>query len=85
MSQKRIGQLMGREAQTVALWEKSEALNSDVDFLIRHIYRSTVLKERRSYIELVDALNDLDDAEHEQKALLLGPDADVNAWKPIAA
>jgi len=28
MSQKRIGELMGKEAQTVALWEKSEELNT---------------------------------------------------------
>ena len=64
MSQKRIGELMGKEAQTVAIWEKSKELNRDVDFLIRHIYRQTVLNERRTYIEMVDHLNHLDREEH---------------------
>lgn len=67
MSQKRIGELMGKEAQTVALWEKGGALNRDVDFLIRHIYRQTVLNERRTYIEMVDRLNHLDRAENAER------------------
>jgi putative transcriptional regulator len=65
MSQKRIGELMGKEAQTVALWEKSDQVNQDVDFMIRHIYRQTVINARQTYVELVDHLNELDRAEHE--------------------
>lgn len=65
MSQKRIGELMGKEAQTVAVWEKSEKVNQDVDFMIRHIYRQTVVNARQTYVELVDYLNGLDRAEHE--------------------
>lgn len=67
MSQKRIGELMGKEAQTVAHWEKGGELNKDVDFLIRHIYRQTVLNERRTYIEMVDRLNHLDRAENAER------------------
>jgi DNA-binding transcriptional regulator YiaG len=64
MSQKRIGELMGKEAQTVAIWEKSPELNRDVDFLIRHIYRQAILDERQTYVEMVDRLNHLDRVEN---------------------
>lgn len=63
MSQKRIGELAGKEAQTIAIWEKSEKLNQDADFLIRHIYKQTVINGHSNYIEMVDHLNDLDEAE----------------------
>ena len=67
MSQKRIGELVGKEAQTVALWEKSEKVNSEIDYMIRHIYRQVVINGRQSYVELVDFLNGLDRAEHEMR------------------
>lgn len=38
MSQKSLGELFGKSAQTVALWEKSEALNPEVEYLIRHVF-----------------------------------------------
>jgi DNA-binding transcriptional regulator YiaG len=60
ISQKRFGELLGRTAQTVALWEKSEQIHDDADFLIRHIYRQTKINERDSYVELVDYLNSQD-------------------------
>ena len=60
MSQKRIGELVGKEAQTIAKWEKSEKLNQDADFLIRHIYRQTMINHHENYIEMVDYLNNLD-------------------------
>lgn len=60
MSQKRIGELVGKEAQTIAKWEKSEKLNQDADFLIRHIYRQTMINHHENYIEMVDHLNNLD-------------------------
>lgn len=64
MSQKRIGELLGKEAQTVALWEKSDELNRDVDFIIRHIYRQKVSNHRQVYEEMVDSLNAVERAEH---------------------
>ncbi|MDD5037268.1 MAG: hypothetical protein PHE55_21285 [Methylococcaceae bacterium] len=67
MSQKRIGELMGKEAQTVAIWEKSEKVNQDVDFMIRHIYRQTAINARQTYVELVDFLNALDRTEYQNK------------------
>lgn len=51
MSQKRVGELLGKEAQTVALWEKSATVNQDVDFMIRHIYRQTAINCRQTYME----------------------------------
>ncbi len=65
MSQKRIGELLGKEAQTVALWEKSEQINPDVDFMVRHIYRQIAINARQTYVELVDYLNALDRTEHD--------------------
>lgn len=60
MSQKRIGGLVGKEAQTIANWEKSKELNQDADFLIRLIYRQTAINCHENYIEMVDHLNSLD-------------------------
>lgn len=67
MSQKRVGELLGKEAQTVALWEKAEAVNRDVDFMIRHIYRQTAINARQTYVEMVDYLNAQDRGEYRNK------------------
>ena len=67
LSQKRMGELLGKEAQTVALWEKSETLNKDVDFMVRHIYRQTAINARQVYVEMVDYLNAMDRTEHQEK------------------
>ena len=64
MSQKRLGELLGKEAQTVAIWEKSDRVKDDVDFCIRHIYRQTALNSRQTYVELVDYLNSQDRQDH---------------------
>ncbi|MCI0734459.1 MAG: hypothetical protein L0Y38_11685 [Methylococcaceae bacterium] len=81
MSQKRIGELMGKEAQTVALWEKSEQVNQEVDFMIRHIYRQTVINVRQTYVELVDYLNGLDRAELENRLTF---EETENGWEKAA-
>ncbi|MGH8474490.1 MAG: helix-turn-helix domain-containing protein [Methylococcales bacterium] len=81
MSQKRIGELLGKEAQTVALWEKSEQIGREVDFMIRHIYRQTVINARQTYVELVDYLNGLDRAE--QVSQLTFQETE-NGWKKAA-
>lgn len=60
MSQKSLGELFGKSAQTVALWEKSEALNPEVEYLIRHVYRQTAIDKSDSYVELVQRLNQRD-------------------------
>ena len=60
MSQKSLGELFGKSAQTVALWEKSEALNPEVEYLIRHVYRQTAIDKSDSYVELGQRLNQRD-------------------------
>lgn len=60
MSQKRIGELVGKDAQTIARWEKSDELNQDADFVVRHIYQQTVINRHANYEEMVDDLNNLD-------------------------
>jgi DNA-binding transcriptional regulator YiaG len=64
MSQKRLGGLLGKEAQTVAIWEKSERVKDEVDFFVRHIYRQVALNSRQTYVELVDYLNAQDRQDH---------------------
>ncbi|SMF96992.1 DNA-binding transcriptional regulator YiaG, contains XRE-type HTH domain [Methylomagnum ishizawai] len=69
MSQKTVGELMGKEAQTVALWEKAEALKPDVDFLFRHIYRQIAINNSDSYRELVERLNHMDRRENDAQMM----------------
>jgi putative transcriptional regulator len=64
LSQRRLGELLGREGQTVALWEKGEQLQEGTDYLVRHIYRQFV-GEQSSYVEEVDRLRALDQREYE--------------------
>lgn len=59
MSQKRLGEVFGKDAQTIANWEKKKNVSRDADFLIRHIYRQT-RGGRQIYVEMVDHLNMLD-------------------------
>lgn len=56
LSQAKLGELLGKTAQSVALWEKSGKVPPAVDFLIRHIYRQNVLCSRETYVETVEAL-----------------------------
>lgn len=70
-SQKRLGELLGKEAQTVALWEKSDRINEDVDFCVRHIYVQTVINARHSYVEMVDELKAQDRRERAEQVLFL--------------
>lgn len=65
MSQKRLGELLGRDAQSVATWEKKDEVGEFANYLIRHIYKQTK-GDRSGYVELVDHLNELDRQEHFQ-------------------
>jgi DNA-binding transcriptional regulator YiaG len=67
MSQKTVGEFMGKEAQTVAGWEKSDSLNPDVDYLFRHIYRQIVINQSDSYVDLVKRLNHMDCCANDMK------------------
>jgi putative transcriptional regulator len=58
LSQSRLGELMGKTDQTVARWEKAQEVLPDTDFLVRHIYRQTVVSACASYVEMVDYLKE---------------------------
>jgi putative transcriptional regulator len=60
LSQSRLGELMGKTAQTVAHWEKKEGVPPDAGFLIRYIYRQTIIGGHESYVEMVDKLREKD-------------------------
>lgn len=64
MSQKRLGELLGKDAQSVARWEKEDTNKKEADFLIRHIYKQTKMSCHQSYVEMVDHLNRLDKDEY---------------------
>ena len=81
MSQKTVGELMGKEAQTVALWEKADALKPDVDFLFRHIYRQAAINHSDSYRELVERLNRMDRRENDVQMMFK---ATGNGWDKAA-
>ena len=63
MTQRRFGEFVKKEAQTIANWEKSNTVDGVADFLVRHIYKQTK-GDRTGYVEMVDYLNDLDREEH---------------------
>lgn len=75
LSQKTVGELMGKEAQTVALWEKADTLKPDVDFLFRHIYRQTAIDRNDNYRELVERLNHMDRCENDTRMMFKATEA----------
>lgn len=64
MSQKRLGEIFGRDRQSVANWEKKEEVDEPYDFLLRHVYQQH-LDRNAVYVDLVDRLNELDRAEYD--------------------
>lgn len=66
LTQKGLGELVGREAQSIANWEKDPELNDDADFIIRHIYRQTAINKSDSYVEMVKFLNDRDRTQRDE-------------------
>ena len=70
LSQRRLGELLGRDAQTVALWEKGQSRFPEVvDYLIRHIYNQAIV-ERSVYLEEVERLRALDQQDYERPFIL---------------
>lgn len=63
LSQKRLGEYLGRTDQAVALWEKTGNIPKEVNFLVRHIFRQTMDKTV-TYLEEVDRLREMDKVEH---------------------
>jgi DNA-binding transcriptional regulator YiaG len=70
LSQKALGVLLGKRAQTVALWEKGRArVPSAADFLLRHIYKQAI-GQRSVYVDEVERLRALDQIDHERSLVL---------------
>lgn len=64
MSQKRLGEILGRDRQSIALCEKKEEVGEPYNFLLRHVYQEH-LDRNAMYVELVDRLNELDRLEYD--------------------
>jgi len=63
MSQKRIGEFMSRDRQTIANIEKSDEVDGLYDYLIRHMYEEH-LDPTSKFVTLVEFLNELDRTEY---------------------
>lgn len=81
MSQKRLGELLGREEQTVSLWERQGKIPSEVDFVVRHIFKQ-FMGDHQSYVDLVDQLRAKDRDEHISSVCL---EKHKNTWCATAA
>lgn len=68
LSQKRLGELLGKTAQSVASWEKADTVPEHVNFLMRHIY-SQAKGGRQSYVELVEELQQRDQSDYNELCL----------------
>lgn len=63
LSQRALGEFLGRQAQTVALWEKGQKPPEGVDYLVRYIYRQH-LGDKTTYVEEVQRLRELDQQDY---------------------
>lgn len=81
MSQKRLAEILGNDAQTIALWEKKGRAPKAADRFIRMLYLEYI-DDNKTIIELVDMLNNADRIEHERKHVFKETDS---GWKPEEA
>lgn len=70
MTQARMGEMVGRTSQAVAIWEKSKKVRPEADFLVRHIYKQSALNGRELYVETVDRLRAKDQDEYQESLTL---------------
>jgi DNA-binding transcriptional regulator YiaG len=67
LSQDKLGGLLGRDSQTIALWEKEKSdLPKMADMLLRAIY-SEHLNENVQIINMIERLNELDRIERDER------------------
>ena len=67
LSQDKLGGLLGRDSQTIALWEKEKSdLPKMADMLLRAIY-SEHLHENVQIINMIERLNELDRIERDER------------------
>ncbi len=65
LSQKALGEYLGKTDQSVANWEKTGNIPREVDFLMRHIFRQT-MNEASLYVEEVDRLRSMDQSDYDE-------------------
>lgn len=83
MSQAKLGEWMGVEAQTVALWEKTGRVPKGGDRFIRAIYRE-IAEGNAHIVDLVNRLNEMDRLTHEKKEQRLVFEETSEGWKAAA-
>lgn len=67
LSQDRLGNLLGRDAQTIALWEKEKSdLPKMADMLLRAIY-SESYNDNIHIKDMIERLNELDRIERDER------------------
>ena len=80
-SQKRLGDIVSRQAQTIALWEKGkQKIHEGADKFVRLVVLDW-LKETPHVVEFVDRVNELDRLRHECKRLFSKTD---DQWSAAA-
>ena len=82
MSQQAAGNMLGYEAQTVAIWEKEDKVPKSADLLIRGLYTEKVIHENVALGELIDCVNQMDVTIEEDKRVFTDTES---GWVPIAA
>ncbi|MES9904486.1 MAG: transcriptional regulator [Sedimenticola sp.] len=69
-SQRRLGELVGRSSQSVALWEKGkQKIPAGADHMVR-LVALEMLNEAPHIVELIDRINELDRGIHEKRSFL---------------
>lgn len=82
MSQKRLAEILGNDAQSVALWEKNKVrVPKWADRFVRKLYLEYI-DSNKKIVELIDKLNQLDRLEHDGKRTFIDTD---KGWRPKAA
>jgi DNA-binding transcriptional regulator YiaG len=65
LSQRALGEYLGKTDQSVAHWEKTGNIPEEVNYLIRHIYRQTINK-KASYVDEVDRLRKVNQTDYKE-------------------
>ena len=80
LSQAKLAQLLGNEAQTVALWEKRGGQPKMADRLIRAIYR----EQQEGNAHIIQMIERLVDTDIEEADARLTLEQDDSGWKLAA-
>ena len=83
MSQKFLGQFLGYEDQTIAIWEKNKGkIPKTVDLFVRAIYSEYVKKEASMITKMIKRLSDIDRIKNKRKLVFREAE---DGWIPSVA